>query len=481
MSSSSHYHFPAVAAIASIAIASLALTTTSYSTTINKKSLRMSKGHSYGKITRLDGHCSASLRSIIKALATLVSFQSYLTYQQQKTNVPSLIDSLCTAIQSLYDPEIRRRRPKPVVDLIGALEHQQVINQDDTNRDVCKLFDAISKAITLGQETQYWEEPYSLLDAIEADLDTLDTASVSSIESVFSVSSCGSHPRPRRHGPRNPFIGLTGTKFTCIQCGYTSPIQHDAFHVLSLQASLTTLEECLKDFTAPQRMKGMFCRKCMLSATLEALSSQKLNPDASDEEVNEHAGKIHVLKDAIRYNVEAPLPGIPLVQTTSCIEKQTLFANPPKALCIQLPLSRSHNLIPETLDLAPYTTDNDLTEPRRRLSRPSRIFLRNMAAGHRFVHGPDGLKLALKDDIQLPIQDALPSLSIPGLPVRSVVYRLRSVIIQDAQGRCITSIGKPTSTPSRFRFTSQLKKARTDNISNLNHNEASMLFYERDE
>lgn len=133
------------------------------------------------------------------------------------------------------------------------------------------------------------------------------------------------------------------------------------------------------------------------------------------------------------------------------------------------------------LDLAPYTADNDLTEPRRRLSRPSRIFLRNMAAGHRFVHGPDGLKLALKDDIQLPIQDALPSLSIPGLPVRSVVYRLRSVIIQDAQGRCISSIGKPTSTPSRFRFTSHLKKAHTDNISHSHYNETSMLFYERDE
>lgn len=421
-------------------------------------------------------------------MATLVSFQSYLTelqaYQQQNTDTPSLIDTLCTAIQSLYDPEIRRNHPKPVVELIRALEHQQVINQDDSNRDVCKLFDAISKAITLGQETQYWEEPYSLLDAMEADLDTLDTASVSSMESVFSVSSFGSHPRPRRHAARNPLIGLTGTKFTCIQCGYTSPIQHDTFHVLSLQASLTrhkTLEDCIKDYTAPQRMKGAFCRKCMLSATLDALSSQKLKSDASEEEVNEHAGKIQVLKDAIRYNVEAPLPGIPLVQTTSCIEKQTLFANPPKALCIHLPLSRSHSLIPEMLDLAPYTADNDLTEPRRRLSRPSRIFLRNMAAGHRFVHGPDGLKLALKDDIQLPIQDALPSLSIPGLPVRSVVYRLRSVIIQDAQGRCISSIGKPTSTPSRFRFTSHLKKAHTDNISHSHYNETSMLFYERDE
>lgn len=57
-------------------------------------------------------------------------------------------------------------------------------------------------------------------------------------------------------------------------------------------------------------MKGMFCRKCMLSATLESLSSQRLKPDASEEEVNEHAGKIQVLKDAIRYNVEAPLVNI---------------------------------------------------------------------------------------------------------------------------------------------------------------------------
>lgn len=32
-------------------------------------------------------------------------------------------------IVALYDPEIRRNHPKPVVELIRALEHQQVINQ----------------------------------------------------------------------------------------------------------------------------------------------------------------------------------------------------------------------------------------------------------------------------------------------------------------------------------------------------------------
>lgn len=47
MSSSSHYHFSAIAAVASIAIASLALTTTTNSTcSITKKSLRLSKSTS---------------------------------------------------------------------------------------------------------------------------------------------------------------------------------------------------------------------------------------------------------------------------------------------------------------------------------------------------------------------------------------------------------------------------------------------------
>lgn len=50
------------------------------------------------------------------------------------------------------------------------------------------------------------------------------------------------------------------------------------------------------------------CRKCMLLATLEALQQEQGKMAGySDEEKAEHAGKIQVLKDALRYNVEAPL------------------------------------------------------------------------------------------------------------------------------------------------------------------------------
>lgn len=50
------------------------------------------------------------------------------------------------------------------------------------------------------------------------------------------------------------------------------------------------------------------CRKCMLIATLEALEQEQGKMAGySDEEKAEHAGKIQVLKDALRYNVEAPL------------------------------------------------------------------------------------------------------------------------------------------------------------------------------
>lgn len=39
-------------------------------------------------------------------------------------------------IVALYDPEIRRNHPKPVVELIRALEHQQVINQVSSKNSV---------------------------------------------------------------------------------------------------------------------------------------------------------------------------------------------------------------------------------------------------------------------------------------------------------------------------------------------------------
>lgn len=53
------------------------------------------------------------------------------------------------------------------------------------------------------------------------------------------------------------------------------------------------------------------CRKCMLIATLEALEQEQGKMAGySDEEKAEHAGKIQVLKDALRYNVEAPLVSV---------------------------------------------------------------------------------------------------------------------------------------------------------------------------
>lgn len=205
-----------------------------------------------------------------------------------------------------------------------------------------------------------------------------------------------------------------------------------------------------------------------------------------------------------------------------------MFANPPKSLCFHLSRSVYHpsgivqknhcNVkFPEYLDLAPYTTNGFLntTDPmaalssppsngpstqQSRTSRTSLVYLRNMAAGHRYVHGRDGLNVALvskDEDSQRPIQNALPSLSYN--PVRSIPYRLTAVIVHyggHESGHFITYRRKKLPTghdirrplaedgstrepPTKFWRCSDEMIEEVD-IDTVLASEAYMLFYERD-
>lgn len=203
-----------------------------------------------------------------------------------------------------------------------------------------------------------------------------------------------------------------------------------------------------------------------------------------------------------------------------------MFANPPKTLCLHLSRSVYHpsgivqknhcNVkFPEYLDLAPYTTNGflntsdptaALSSPRptsstsqpTRTSKTSLVYLRNMAAGHRFVHGRDGLSVALAskdDEDQRLIHNALPSLSIP--TTRSIPYRLNAVIVHyggHESGHFITyrrkklptghDVRRPYSEdgaepPSKFWRCSDEVIEEVD-IDTVLASEAYMLFYERD-
>ncbi|KAI8991012.1 hypothetical protein BDF20DRAFT_16386 [Mycotypha africana] len=489
-------------------------------------------------LTNSENYCF--LNSILQAFATLPSLRSYLaervdeqgdestpTVPQNEFILQSVACALYATIEMLNRPLPKAKSITPD-DFSRALERKFGAKINPDQQDAHELFQIISSVLTSEEEVQYKENAPSLLDSTvlrnltmndnynggptasgttttttDVNSDQFETSSVSSFGttasmwSSFSVCTVGGHLRPRRRTPRNPFTGLAASKISCMNCGYTAPIRHHTFDNISLNLpsqqipTKCALESLLKNYTKVDVLTDYQCKKCSLMATLNAtekeLSSliEEHGFSTTDERVAQLTFNIRRLKDALNSNVEASMPGIQLVTppSPSRTTKQTMFANPPKALCLHISRSIYHPSgmimknhcpveFPEYLDLAPFTTNGYLntTEPTVSLSSPtpsasgtslpqtirtsrtSLVYLRNMANGYRFYHHPSisghnnmGLKgIALMkqlnknnngkhhpangvDDDRI-IQSALPSLSV--LPMnRSIQYRLCAVIV----------------------------------------------------
>ncbi|RCH89426.1 hypothetical protein CU097_011798, partial [Rhizopus azygosporus] len=312
-----------------------------------------------------------------------------------------------------------------------------------------------------------------------------------------------------------------------------APIRHHTFDNISLtvpQIPNCTLESCLSTYTKVDTLNDFQCRKCSLNATLESMMKELATVEGKDDE---RASVLRVdirrIQDALQYNVEASLYGIRLVSPsqTPCTTKQTMFANPPKSLCLHLSRSVYHPSgiiqknhcrvqFPEYLDLAPFTTNGYLNTsdpaaslsspsatpilPQARTSRTSLVYLRNMANGHRFTHGQkvEGLNIALMSNKEgdRPIQNALPSLSI--VPVnRAIQYRLCAVIAHygnHESGHFVTYRRKKLPTGHEVRSplgdtkprpATKFWRCSDESIEEVDmdvvlSSEAYMLFYERD-
>ncbi|CEP07434.1 hypothetical protein [Parasitella parasitica] len=565
MNSSSNFHLPAIAAVAGIALAASSYVLTSSNSYEIKKRKRRIKS----KIQReRDGQYILGLvnsqnycfvNSVLQAFATLATLRSYLAERvdeqgdesapvvpQNEFILQSVACALYATIEMLNRPLPRPRSITPT-DFLRALERKfgGTINRDQ--QDAHELFQIISSVLTSEEEIQYRENATSLLDAAtlrgfaygdnDPNGDNFETSSVSSFGttasmwSSFSVCTVGGHLRPRRRSPRNPFTGLAASKISCVNCGYTAPIRHHTFDNISLSAPQTlscTLEDCLKTYTKVDFLNDFQCRKCTLVATLEAMT-QELNSLEQDEDrataLNINIGRV---KDALQSNIEATLYDVPLVtpQTAPRTTKQTMFANPPKSLCLHISRSIYHTSgmiqknhcqveFSEYLDLAPYTTNGYLNTaeptaslssppptpvlPHTRTSRTSLVYLRNMANGHRFSHHQqDGLGVALlnnnKED--RPIQSALPSLSV--VPVsRAIQYKLCAVIVHYGNhnsGHFITYRRKKLPTGHEVRSPLNESKPRPPtkfwrcsdevieevDLDTVLQSEAYMLFYERE-
>ncbi|ORE21131.1 cysteine proteinase [Rhizopus microsporus] len=551
---SSNYHLPTIAAVAGFALAAsgYVLSTNSFE---SKKRRQRDGKYIYG-LTNTGNFCFVNA-----AFATLSSLRSYLaervdeqgdesapTVPQNEFILNSVACALYATIELLNSPIAKPQSITPI-DFLNALQQKfgGTISRDQ--QDAHELFQIISSVLTAEEEIQYKENATSLLDAATVKSFTGDndgnsnenfeTSSVSSFGtsasmwSSFSVCTVGGSLRPRRRSPRNPFTGLAATRVSCMNCGYTAPIRHHTFDNISLtvpQIPNCTLESCLSTYTKVDTLNDFQCRKCSLNATLESMMKELATVEGKDDErASVLKVDIRRIQDALQYNVEASLYGIRLVSPsqTPCTTKQTMFANPPKSLCLHLSRSVYHPSgiiqknhcrvqFPEYLDLAPFTTNGYLNTsdpaaslssppatpilPQARTSRTSLVYLRNMANGHRFTHGQkvEGLNIALMSNKEgdRPIQNALPSLSI--VPVnRAIQYKLCAVIAHygnHESGHFVTYRRKKLPTGHEVRSplgdtkprpATKFWRCSDESIEEVDmdvvlSSEAYMLFYERD-
>ncbi|KAI7891123.1 uncharacterized protein EV154DRAFT_509240 [Mucor mucedo] len=565
----SRYHLPTIAAVAGIALAasSYVLTNNSYESKKRKRRVRSKiqrerDGQFILGLVNVQNYCFVN--SVLQAFATLASLRSYLAERvdeqgdesapqvpQNEFILQSVACALYATIEMLNRPLPRPRSITPT-DFLNALERKSggTINRDQ--QDAHELFQIISSVLTSEEEIQYRENATSLLDAAtirgftvgENDAnDNFETSSVSSFGtsasmwSSFSVCTVGGNLRPRRRSPKNPFTGLAASKISCVNCGYTAPIRHHTFDNISLtvpQVSSCSLESCIKTYTKVDILTDFQCRKCTLITTLQTMTQELESVSGKDEERAQVLMRdIGRIKDALQSNVEAVLYGVPLVspRQAPCTTKQTMFANPPKSLCLHLSRSIYHPSgiiqknhcqveFSEYLDLAPYTTNGYMNTtdpsaslssppptpilPHTRTSRASLVYLRNMTNGHRFTHhqhsasAPDGLNVALlssKEDRT--VQNALPSLSVVVPVSRSIGYKLCAVIVHMGNhnsGHFITYRRKklPTGHEVRSPLNDNQPKPPTMfwrcsdevieevDLDTVLKSEAYMLFYERD-
>jgi len=312
-----------------------------------------------------------------------------------------------------------------------------------------------------------------------------------------------------------------------------------------------TLEDCFSLYTKVDTLTDFQCRRCAITDTITSLKNaietakkrsrdipngaespfNKAFANGTAERVAQMRKDIETLEHALRTNIEQQLPNVTLTPSPlpSRTTKQTMFANPPKALCLHLSRSVYHPSghvqknhcrvrFTEEIDLAPFTTNGFLNtvDPQSSLSTPqpssstnddahhngnscisSRrnfVYLRNMAIGHRSLPGGDGLNVALG---KKPLDTLRPSFSVPIPTTRPVKYRLQAMIVHYGShdsGHFVTfrrkrlPTGHQVMRPGEAPVEEEVKFWRVSDdtvdevdLATVLSSEAYMLFYERED
>ncbi|KAG0635902.1 hypothetical protein HOY80DRAFT_979998 [Tuber brumale] len=150
---------------------------------------------------------------------------------------------------------------------------------------------------------------------------------------------------------RSPFEGLFAQRVGCLQCGYVEAISLQPFTSLSLSLPSQwscSLEECLSEFTAIEKIHEVDCDKCTLLSLCKRLKnfleppaeSETSSPTLQESTRLEMQQRLTALVQAIEEDNFSPnVPGVkisPKQKISSTKTKQTMIARPPPILVLHL-------------------------------------------------------------------------------------------------------------------------------------------------
>ncbi|CAG8543330.1 10959_t:CDS:2 [Ambispora gerdemannii] len=199
----------------------------------------------------------------VAALASLTLLRNHLyrKVKNEQAEAGPVALTLHGLLEKLNEPLPRHKSFLPS-EIIWALQAnaRKLINREQ--QDAHELFALLSSA--LSDEEEAMKRPKPLFD-------------LSIIKNLVDPNLQQTLPTFTDPVEKNPLLGLTACRISCMQCGHSGPIRHTTFDHISVplpHATNCTLEQVLRSYTSLEFIDEFNCRNCGLLETLSSIEER---------------------------------------------------------------------------------------------------------------------------------------------------------------------------------------------------------------
>ncbi|KAL8473738.1 hypothetical protein ACS0TY_030546 [Phlomoides rotata] len=316
------------------------------------------------------------LNVVLQALASCVSFRNHLwemmeeygslSVEEGDENVP-LVNALASLVEELCTIRHKRTVLSPRK-LMLAMDHYipnfNLAMQQDSEEAFSHLLSSLREEISC-----------LTIKSCLAELPALRNGRIVGIKSSEEESEWQRWSRSFL----KPFDGILGSVLFCKSCSFQICLDYQLFHSLHLSPPVSnggtiiagcTLQDCIKQFFAAERIENYSCSNCWHNAAIGYLSA--FAEDKTDIEKLQSCNA----DDSCQCKILSSLEAFPWSNRFSRTFKQMSIARSPKILCVHLQRA-SYNMFGQSVKLTghisfPFVLDFSQFSPLNQSTREIR-------------------------------------------------------------------------------------------------------------